>query len=42
LCQMDAGIIQQMLGVSIEQTAKMSKDASGLTQCVFRIGKQRL
>jgi predicted ArsR family transcriptional regulator len=42
LCQMDSGIIQQLLGVSNQQTAKMTKDASGLTQCVFRIGNQRV
>ena len=42
LCRMDAGIIQQFLGVPVNQEAKLKRDPSGLPYCMFLIGKEQV
>ena len=42
LCWMDAGIIQQFLGVAVNQEAKLKRDPSGMPYCLFLIGKEQV
>jgi DeoR family suf operon transcriptional repressor len=42
LCQMDARLIERLLGSPVDQSEKLAKDASGLSHCVFRVGKERV
>lgn len=37
LCQMDAHMLEHLLGVEVEQTAKLARSPQGTPQCVFRI-----
>ena len=42
LCKLDAYLIEHFTGTSVEQTAKLAKDPSGLRFCMFRIGKEQV
>ncbi len=37
LCLMDACLLEEILGVSVEQTAKLARDTKGGTYCMFKI-----
>lgn len=39
LCQLDAFLLQEMLGSPVTQTAKLKPDLQGLPQCVFVMSK---
>lgn len=40
LCQMDAHLLEQLLGGTAEQTAKLTRGPQGTPQCVFRIARK--
>ena len=42
LCKLDAYLIERLTGATVEQTARLAKDPSGLRFCMFRIGKERV
>jgi predicted ArsR family transcriptional regulator len=37
ICQLDASLLEEMLGYPLEQTARLAKDGRGMTYCAFRI-----
>jgi predicted ArsR family transcriptional regulator len=37
LCQLDAYLLERMLGLGVEQTAKRERNAQGGTHCIFKI-----
>ena len=37
ICQMDAQLLNEMLGIPVEQTAKLAADKRGAIQCRFRL-----
>ena len=38
LCEMDAHLLEEMLGVPVQQTARLARDPDGGRYCMFRIG----
>lgn len=38
LCEMDAYLLEELLGVPVEQTARLARDPDGGTYCMFRVG----
>lgn len=42
ICLIDANLIQNILGSSVVQTAKLLRDSTGLQHCIFRVGKERI
>jgi len=37
ICQLDASLLEEMLGQPVEQAARLAKDGRGMTYCAFRI-----
>jgi predicted ArsR family transcriptional regulator len=39
ICQLDAKLLEEMLGRPVEQTARLAKDAHGMNYCAFHIAQ---
>jgi predicted ArsR family transcriptional regulator len=37
LCRMDAYILEELVGTSVEQVARLARNSRGMTFCIFRI-----
>jgi len=39
ICQLDAKLLEEMLGLPVEQTARLEKDGRGMPYCAFRMAQ---
>jgi predicted ArsR family transcriptional regulator len=42
ICQLDAALLESLVGAPVEQTARLARDPSGATYCAFAVGPRKL